>query len=266
VGCRSPLPRMTPRTQPEPPAAAQPAAVAARDMMLEAQRILQEEVQNQIIARTQQFLRAQELQAADMYGTTTTTEEEEEEEELPECSHCQNRAAIDCGNQMCGRCCGQTGSNVCNRHGRYPLVEPPLPQDQPEEDTTTTEDFTEEIVPQCPQCQRNLAASHCGNQMCGRCCPQHGRHVCHRHPTTTRVIVGQDDTTTTQHWEEDEGTTTTVAAVAVVAPSPYASTNAPYDPCLCRNCDRNRAAMDCDLAMCGRCCVMSGWYCSRHNM
>jgi hypothetical protein len=186
----------------------------------------------------------QDATTTDTTADDTTTAVEAAAAALPpqECPHCRNHLATDCGNQMCGRCCLFHGYFVCGRHGNLG----PLETITTMEETTTTE--RDDVLPECPTCQ-NRAAVDCGNGMCGRCCLAHGHSICSRHGAAGQQII-YDTTTTT---EEDTMTS--------LPPAPRAISQSH-----CRQCGRNRAALDCDLGNCGPCCVMSGVYCPRHNM
>ncbi len=154
----------------------------------------------------------------------------------PQCPHCQNRAAIDCNHGMCGRCCASLGRGNCERHGTVQ-----------NHDTTSIGDDDDNTtqVEQCTTCN-DICANDCPNHMCARCCMTLGRYGCERHrgPPT-------DDET-----EEDNQSETTEIVHRTQNNSPY-----------CRECRRNRAAMDCNNIMCGRCCVMKGLAhrCNRHG-
>jgi len=138
-------------------------------------------------------------EAADYTGTTTT-EETPSHPAILHCQRCNNQAATDCGNQMCGRCCLGSGS-FCPRHAPAPPPDmsnyhdedttTPLQEDSAtgEDDTentssTTTMTTTSNIVSSrtnnCNICN-NQAAGDCDNGMCGRCCVLRGTFHCFRH-------------------------------------------------------------------------------------
>ena len=221
---------------------------------------------------------------------TTTIELERMEEQVSQCLHCHNRAATDCENYMCGRCCDQFGMHHCNRHRTNPtnismsdrhnedttmsahsedvededtaVFAAPQRNDfedtasfAQEEDDTTTFGRPPLRQPECCSC-RNPAASDCGNAMCARCCPLHGRNDCPRHGVDYAAVnFGNNEDTTSMDddgmQQEDEDTTT----------HQYQQQSIAY----CLNC-QNRAASDCPNENCGRCCVLYGqFHCARHS-
>lgn len=129
---------------------------------------------------------------------------------------CNNTAAADCLNQLCGSCCDDT---MCPRHAAPPpsadtttTTTTILSEEEDTtttasvgnanyEDTTTTEEAsststttnscnyadttTQNVMSQRPSCSysvcNNQAASDCDNGMCGRCCVLRGTFQCIRH-------------------------------------------------------------------------------------
>ena len=172
-----------------------------------------------------------------------------------------------------------------------------------EEDTTTTS-IQHEYVTTCNHVGcNNQAAAECSNGMCVDCCNHHGRVLCSRHDfdeteTTTTSLNDdgddddddegdgsysfdddeeEEDTSTTSIQGEGEATTTTTTednSVEDTSTTEYGNNvsqshhnhhqGAFY--CVGMTGCRNRAAIDCDNGMCGRCCVLHGHFeCNRHN-
>jgi len=131
-----------------------------------------------------------------------------------------------------------------------------------DDDATTTAADETEGPPQCPHCN-NRAALDCGNAMCGRCCGQHGQAHCarhgHLHGTATEDTTTADTTTEAEYLANNNATEYTTTEDTT-------TNNTAASPVYCLHCGRNRAAMDCQNTMCGRCCVLSGnAHCVRHN-
>lgn len=139
-------------------------------------------------------------------------------EDLCENIHCRNRAAADCDNGMCGRCCCLHGEFDCERHQgldsesmedhesnqiasivshddtmtprrertlHRALMGNAVPVREISTTTImygTSPTHEEEEAPYCRRCS-NRAAVDCENQMCGRHCVLHGWHSCIRHNT-----------------------------------------------------------------------------------
>lgn len=123
--------------------------------------------------------------------------------------------------------------------------------------SSTTEDLD------CRGCQRNRAAQDCAHHLCGRCCLERGlSSSCRRHNVTPPDDTADDESSTTsttqdagQNSSTEDSSSTTGSARAPAADTQY-----------CRFCN-NRAAQDCDHALCGRCCVIQGlsYSCQRHG-
>lgn len=228
VSCRKPLPRLS---------------VANRERQPESDlnpydnvRIAYEEMQDAV----QRAIRLQNRLDGIQDDSTEVTIVDDVLPLPPQCPHCQNRAATDCGNQMCGRCCVQFGHSACERHGTA--------QD---EDTTTSVDNYEPPPPppqreSCTTCN-NVAANDCPNRMCRNCCVNLGRYGCERHRGT------QTEDETEESIEED--TTETMQPTQQ------------FNTVSCTECRRNLAALNCSNTMCGRCCIITGLAhrCNRHG-
>jgi len=193
-----------------------------------------------------------------MAETTTTNYEDGRTVQEPnpyQCQNCNNLAAQDCDNHLCGRCCVNNGWRLCSRHtpdDTSTTAAAAAAANTAMTETTTTDydDGTAVQEPNPYQCQRcnNLAAQDCDNHLCGRCCVDNGWQHCSRHTPS-------DDTSTTQLNQDTASVgSTTIDNFAHQQNS---------DRCL--NCN-NWAAQGCRNASCGRCCVLYGEYnCIRHN-
>jgi hypothetical protein len=102
----------------------------------------------------------------------------------------------------------------------------------------------------------NRAANDCPNFMCRICCQMYGEVECYRHgdfPQLQQSSATASDDHTAVPEEDDYGNNSLLPLD--ISPGPP----------MCRSCT-NRAAVDCENQMCGRHCVMRGWYsCIRHN-
>jgi fido (protein-threonine AMPylation protein) len=103
----------------------------------------------------------------------------------------------------------------------------------------------------------NRAANDCPNFMCRVCCQSYGEEECSRHGDLPQ-LQQQSDVSTAMSTDDHTAIAEEADMDEPVSPR---SQSLPS----CRRCT-NRAAMDCENQMCGRHCVMNGWYsCTRHN-
>lgn len=140
---------------------------------------------------------------------------------------------------------------------------------------------------------RNRSAGDCENAMCGRCCILHGNFSCERHQdgetaeqdafeTTEEQeegnpIMEADTATSTYEYlneaserqrlqqQQDEETIDSLDSSTLEYSNQAYQQQQQQEAAYCRRCS-NRAAVDCANGMCGRHCVLHGWYtCIRHN-
>eukprot|EP00980_Cylindrotheca_fusiformis_P030112 scaffold24393_cov176-Cylindrotheca_fusiformis.AAC.2 len=182
-----------------------------------------------------------------------------------------------CSNRRCSTCCARMPFG-CQYHDPTPPLRPNVQepeqqqqqnnnnnvaqQQQPQVEDTTTTSIPEPEPQYCAAVGcRNLPASDCGNGMCGNCCSECGSMHCVRHEglnqdTTTTSVDDDDD-------DDDEDTSTTSMGFANNDNDDDGTTTV-YQP-TCNYCS-NRAAVDCNNGMCGRCCILNGVTdCPRHN-
>mmetsp|Transcript_40632 Transcript_40632/g.46191 ORF Transcript_40632/g.46191 Transcript_40632/m.46191 type:complete len:753 (-) Transcript_40632:299-2557(-) len=201
------------------------------------------------------------------------------EEESLTCRLCQNRAALNCGNHMCGRCCRQINCSGCNHH----MVVFPIPTSQDPEESALTVSIAEgtmmmEVEESPLYCQlcSNLAALDCENQMCGHCCRQNNsNNACYRHGNSSRSDSNEhslyDEYTRRISSEasleriiediaESVAEDNTNPSVGLF--SNDASDRIITDQICCSQCN-NLAAGNCVNHMCGKCCTSH--LCNRHN-
>lgn len=272
VGCRAPLPPMR-LQRPQVPQDPDETEIADDD-------------ENEAI---DQNIRGNLLQIRDtLQGIINRQNDRGEGNSFQPC-RCDSGARVHplCTNGMCVDCCPMVPV-LCDFHD-------PQPDD---EATTSIQEATSEAVMahqlavapcRLAGCSQRPAVD-CTNAMCGSCCLQFGPHPCRRHgdgeadddgETTTSFFDPREDAEQPNEENDPEDTTTSFVAseeettamggsypvedtTSFVGLGPPSQQQHQVDS-YCQGCS-NRAAVDCDNAMCGRCCLLNGLHsCPRHN-